>query len=172
MKINYVKGDATNPIVEKGKTAIIPHVCNVNGGWGAGFVLALSKKWKEPEKRYRKWFNGKLINEYDNSVVDFYLGAIDPIPVESNIIIINMLAQDGYKSKENTIPVRYWHLVHCMESVLDLLKRNKDIKNPIICAPKFACDLGGASWDVVEQLIEDIWIANGIPVTIYLWDEK
>jgi hypothetical protein len=161
MKINYVKGDATNPVVEKGTVALIPHVCNINGGWGAGFVLALSKKWKQPEQSYRELFENQN---------DFYLGAINPIPVESNIIIINMLAQDGFKSKENLIPVRYWHLVHCMESVLDFAKRN--IKNPTIHAPKFACDLGGASWDVVEQLIEDIWIANGIPVTIYLWDEK
>jgi hypothetical protein len=167
MKINYVKGDATNPVVEKDHVALIPHVCNINGGWGKGFVLALSKKWKQPEQSYREWFEGKK-SEFDGKSIEFCLGGIDPVPVESNVIVVNMLAQQGYKSKTNLIPVRYWHLVHCMESVLDFAKRN--IKNPTIHAPKFASDLGGASWDVVEQLIEDIWIENGIPVTIYLWE--
>lgn len=54
-KIKIVKGDATNPVIERGPIAVIPHVCNINGGWGKGFVLALSKKWKKPEQQYRKW---------------------------------------------------------------------------------------------------------------------
>lgn len=40
--IHYVTGDATEPIGEGEK--IIAHICNDQGGWGAGFVLALSKK--------------------------------------------------------------------------------------------------------------------------------
>ena len=41
ISINYLKGDATEPTK---KPAIICHVCNDIGGWGRGFVLALSKK--------------------------------------------------------------------------------------------------------------------------------
>jgi len=159
MKINYVKGDATDPVIEKDRVALIPHVCNINGGWGAGFVLALSKKWKQPEEEYRKWFKDQI---------DFALGAIDPINVEENIVVVNMLAQDGYKSKSNPMPVRYRALVHCMESVLNLAETN--ISRPAIHTCKFASDLGGLQWNTVEQLIEDIWIENGIPVTIYLWE--
>jgi O-acetyl-ADP-ribose deacetylase (regulator of RNase III) len=46
--INYIKGDATAPI-SKGEK-IICHICNDIGGWGKGFVLAISKRWKEPEE--------------------------------------------------------------------------------------------------------------------------
>ena len=49
-RINYVIGDATAPQGEGNK--IICHICNDVGGWGAGFVMALSKKWKQPVEEY------------------------------------------------------------------------------------------------------------------------
>ncbi len=52
--IVFLKGDATSPNMEGIK--IIAHICNDIGGWGKGFVLALSKRWQQPEKEYRKWF--------------------------------------------------------------------------------------------------------------------
>ncbi len=54
--IIYLKGDATEPIVTDGMR-IITHICNDKGRWGAGFVMALSRKWKEPEDEYRKLKN-------------------------------------------------------------------------------------------------------------------
>lgn len=48
MEILYIKGDATAPIGSGVK--VITHICNDIGGWGKGFVLALSKKWKMPEE--------------------------------------------------------------------------------------------------------------------------
>lgn len=47
--IKYVIGDATEPQGTGRK--IIAHVCNDCGGWGAGFVLALSAKDYRPESR-------------------------------------------------------------------------------------------------------------------------
>ncbi|MBM7418211.1 MULTISPECIES: hypothetical protein [Chryseobacterium] len=45
--ITHLKGDATNPQTEGNK--IITHICNDIGGWGKGFVLAISNRWKNPE---------------------------------------------------------------------------------------------------------------------------
>ena len=50
MKIKYVVGDATSPQVEENTPFIIVHVCNNKNRWGAGFVKALSSKWKQPER--------------------------------------------------------------------------------------------------------------------------
>ena len=55
MEILYIKGDATAPIGSGVK--VITHICNDIGGWGKGFVLALSKKWKMPEEAYRQWYS-------------------------------------------------------------------------------------------------------------------
>jgi O-acetyl-ADP-ribose deacetylase (regulator of RNase III) len=43
-EISYVKGDATSPQARGIK--IIGHVCNDLGGWGKGFVLAVSRRWR------------------------------------------------------------------------------------------------------------------------------
>ena len=51
-KINYLVGDATRPVGEGVK--LIIHCCNDIGAWGAGFVVALSKRWEGPEKCYRE----------------------------------------------------------------------------------------------------------------------
>ncbi len=40
--IRYIKGDATQP--QAGGNKVIAHVCNDLGGWGKGFVMAISKR--------------------------------------------------------------------------------------------------------------------------------
>ncbi|MFI2203484.1 Appr-1-p processing protein [Streptomyces sp. NPDC020192] len=65
--ITYIRGDATVPLA-KG-TKVIAHVCNDIGGWGKGFVLALSRRWPEPERAYRAWHRDRARN-------DFALGAV------------------------------------------------------------------------------------------------
>ena len=73
-EINYIKGDATSPVSKGEKT--ICHICNDLGGWGKGFVLAISKRWKEPEAEYRKWYIEKN---------NFSLGEVQFVQVEKYI---------------------------------------------------------------------------------------
>lgn len=48
--LTLVQGDATEPqTTTPHEICIIPHVCNDLGGWGAGFVVALSKKFGESQ---------------------------------------------------------------------------------------------------------------------------
>lgn len=63
--ITYVRGDATAPRGEGVK--LIVHCCNDPGGWGRGFVLALSRRWPEPEAAYRELVNrGLAVTVYDH----------------------------------------------------------------------------------------------------------
>lgn len=48
--LTFVRGDATNPQAKGPK--VIAHICNDRGAWGKGFVLAISKRWPEPEAAY------------------------------------------------------------------------------------------------------------------------
>ena len=68
MSIQYRTGDATQP--ETDGPAIIVHCCNDNGGWGRGFVVAISKRWREPETAYR-------------ALTERVLGAVELVPVTS-----------------------------------------------------------------------------------------
>jgi O-acetyl-ADP-ribose deacetylase (regulator of RNase III) len=86
MEIRYVKGDATNPIGQGNK--VIVHVCNDVGGWGKGFVMAISKRWKQPENSYREWWKSSR---------NFELGEVQFVQVEPTIWIANLIGQHDIK---------------------------------------------------------------------------
>jgi|SRR5690606_24360317 len=163
--MNYRIGDVTYPQTKN--PCIIPHIVNNVGLWGSGVVVAISKRWKEPEKRYRE---GRL-----------KLGETQFIGVESDkapypIIIANMCAQkgvgrgDSYKiGKMNYIqpPIRYDCLLECMLKVGKAAWENK----LEIHAPKFGSDRAGGDWTKIEGMIKEIWENNGISVDIYEYEE-
>lgn len=147
-KINYITGDATNPQGDGVK--IIPHVCNDIGGWGAGFVLALSKKWKEPEAEYR----GKR---------SYMIGNVQLVRVEEDTYVFNMIAQHlTRKDEDGDAPIRYGRLMDCLRSLNQISKQ----LNASIHCPKFGSDLAGGNWDCIEHMLKEI-IEPQIPVTVY-----
>lgn len=82
--IHYLKGDATRPVK---LPAMIPHIVNDLGAWGAGFVIAITKRFGPgPEYSYRLWAQSKE---------DFRLGKIQIVNVYNNIHVVNMIAQSG-----------------------------------------------------------------------------
>jgi len=107
MNINYVIGDATNPAGDDPK--IIVHVCNDIGGWGRGFVVALSKRWPEPEQSYRAWHRGE-------EKTLFALGEVQFVQVADNIWVANMIGQRDVRTVSGVPPVRY-------EAIRNALKR-------------------------------------------------
>ena len=146
--INYVKGDATSPQGEGLK--IIPHVCNDIGGWGSGFVVALSRKWSEPERHYR------AKNEY-------VLGDVDFIKVEDDIIVANMIAQHNVITNlkaGDKPPIRYYALTEAMYKVNEFAKQS----NASIHAPMFGSGLAGGDWNKIEDILRRV---TSVPVTIY-----
>jgi hypothetical protein len=51
--IQYRIGDATALTTDGNK--LIAHICNDIGGWGKGFVLAISIRWPQPDAAYLEW---------------------------------------------------------------------------------------------------------------------
>lgn len=151
--INYQIGDATNPIANGNK--VIVHVCNDVGGWGKGFVVALSKKWKEPEQEYRKWFKSKE---------NFELGKVQFVQVEEDLWIANMIAQrDTKPSPEGIPPIREVYVHQCLEQVREFAQNN----NCSIHMPRIGCGLAGGKWENIEPLIKISLNAFGISTTVY-----
>lgn len=150
-KLSYIIGDATNPIGDGHKYII--HICNNKNGWGAGFVLALSKRWTKPEASYRAWARNASL---------FKLGEIQIVEVEDDISVINMIAQDGFGEDGNP-PIRYNHLKTCLEKVAILLRD----KNSKVVGPRIGCGLAGGNWITIEAIINETLISQGIDVEIY-----
>ena len=152
--ITYLKGDATAPLVDGNK--IIVHICNDLGGWGKGFVLAISKKWLEPEKAYREWHKNKADN-------DFALGATQVIQVLEDVFVGNMIAQEGLKRVNNMAPIRYEAVKYCLSKIaIEAGKLNASIH-----MPRIGCGLAGGKWEEIEPIITETLSNNDIEVYVY-----
>ncbi|MFI9168831.1 macro domain-containing protein [Streptomyces lincolnensis] len=153
-EITYVQGDATVPSV-KG-TKIVAHVCNDIGGWGKGFVLALSRRWPEPERAYRAWHRGRASN-------DFGLGAAQFVRVEPHVWVANMVGQRGIRTGSKGVPVRY----EAIDAALGRLAEKATELGASVHMPRIGCGLAGGKWSRVEPLIVERLARRGIAVTVY-----
>jgi hypothetical protein len=165
MTIQYIVGDCLNdaPCFKK---KIICHVNNDIGGWGSGFVVNLSKRWKKPEEAYRKWhkFAHYSLGE---STIAFKLGNVQPVAVEAGTIVINMIAQHNTITTDpGSKPIRYAALVSCMSKAAAIAKK---LDGEFHC-PMFGAGLAGGNWDFIEELINEIWA--DFPVYIYKFEQK
>ncbi|MGW3175263.1 macro domain-containing protein [Streptomyces sp. NPDC001153] len=153
-EITYVRGDATVPSVKGVK--VIAHVCNDIGGWGKGFVLALSRRWPEPEAAYRAWHR-------DRAHSDFGLGAVQLVRVEPYVWVANMIGQRGIRRGSKGVPVRY----EAIDTALDRLAGEVTELGASVHMPRIGCGLAGGTWSRIEPLITERLVKRGIAVTVY-----
>ncbi|UXY31182.1 macro domain-containing protein [Streptomyces sp. HUAS TT20] len=153
-EITYVRGDATVPSVKGVK--VIAHVCNDIGGWGKGFVLALSRRWPEPEAEYRAWHRHRASN-------DFGLGAIQLVRAERYVWVANMIGQRGTRTGSKGVPVRY----EAIDTALARLADEVIELGASVHMPRIGCGLAGGKWSRIEPLIMERLVRRGIAVTVY-----
>jgi len=152
--ITYLKGDATAPGTIGNK--IICHVCNDIGGWGKGFVVAISKKWPQPEAAYRAWYRDRNDN-------DFALGGVQLVQVEPELWVANMIGQHGIKREGSKPPIRY----EAIEVALKQVAEEAMTHSANIHMPRIGCGLAGGTWDKIEPIILRTLCDKGIEVFVY-----
>lgn len=165
--LKIVTGDATQPQKSaENEIVMIPHCCNNIGAWGAGFVLALSKRWKLPEQTYKSFCE----NNKDNNI----LGEVCFAKIDNYLVVANMIGQNGVVSSKNPKPIKYSALIEAMKKVSGYIKMiENQVSNPVVIhCPKFGSDLAGGSWELIEELINEIWIENGHNVVVYEYIRK
>lgn len=155
VELRYAQGDATDP--SGTGPQIIAHVCNDIGGWGRGFVMALSRRGKEPEIAYRTWYR-------DRSTNDFALGAVQLVPVHQNLWVANMIGQHGIRrGGSGAPPVRY----EAIQQALGRLGDHALNLRASVHMPRIGAGLAGGEWSRIEPLIAKQLCERGIAVTIY-----
>jgi O-acetyl-ADP-ribose deacetylase (regulator of RNase III) len=152
--IQYVRGDATQPQAKGNR--IVAHICNDLGGWGKGFVLAVSRRWPEPEAAYRRWHK-------DRSKNDFALGAVQVVRVEPYLWVANMIAQRGMKTGSNGPPIRYEAVRACLRA---LAVEAREL-GASVHMPRIGCGLAGGRWEEIEPILVDELTSRGVEVTVY-----
>ncbi len=155
-EIKYITGDATHPVGTGNK--VIVHICNDIGGWGKGFVMAISKRWKGPEQSYRAWFTAKE---------NFELGEVQFVQVEPAIWVANLIGQHKIKTDSLGIPpIRYEAVSKGLEKVAQFARE----KNASVHMPRIGCGLAGGTWDKMEPIIQSSLREKQIEVIVYDFD--
>lgn len=159
--IQHVQGDATHP--QGDGTKVIAHVVNDEGKWGRGFVLSISKRWKEPEEYY--------LLQHKNARwkrAEFELGLLQWVCVEigdDGIFVVNMIAQHGLRSKDNPVPLKYDALEKCLTTLAEGVRGLQDHRKISVHMPKIGSGLAGGHWPKIELLVDEVmW---DLPVFVY-----
>ena len=158
MSLTYVRADATQP--QSAGKLIIAHVCNDSGGWGRGFVTALSKRSPLPERAFRRWF------AEENS--DFALGAVQFVAVADGVWVANMIGQHDIRRKGQSgpPPVRY----EAIETALGRVAERALQEGARVQMPRIGCGLAGGKWEKIEPLIQRQLCERGVEVVVCDWD--
>jgi hypothetical protein len=143
MKI--IKGNFFDYVSED-KNIIVPHVCNNVQKFGAGFAKSIALKWPIVRSKFLDF----------NAI----LGEVQFVDVDK-LTVANMIAQDGVKSIKDKKPLRYTHLIKCMNTVGAFAKKS----NAEIHTIKFGSNLAGGTWEFIEELIYELW--DELPVFVY-----
>lgn len=141
--ITYFIGDATQPHGQGRK--IIAHIVNDIGAWGAGFVLALSKRSRAPELAYKQWFAQRDHN-------DFALGSVQFVEFATDVEVANMIGQHGIASRATraaTPPVCY----DAIERALEIVAARALETGACVHLPRIGCGLAGGTWDEIEPIL-------------------
>lgn len=152
--LRFTRGDATSPQAAGPK--LIAHVCNDLGGWGKGFVVAVSRRWPEPERDYRAWHRERARN-------DFALGAVRVVQVRPDTWVANMIGQHGMRTGSKGPPIRYDAVDRCLGTLAGHAER----LGASVHLPRIGTGLAGGRWEHIEPLIVERLCARDIPTIVY-----
>ena len=118
--------------------------------------MALSKKWKAPEKEYKAWAK---------SGEQFQLGEVQFVQVEPDTWVANMIGQRDIKRKDiqGIPPIRYDAVEQALSKVSTFAKQHE----ATVHMPRIGCGLAGGTWDKMEPIINNELVKNGVAVTVY-----
>lgn len=177
-RLLHYRGDVCYPqCFTKDEIVIIPHCCNNLGIMGAGVAVSIAKRWPNGVKPY---FHLKRTSP--NGLKNMLGECLCGLEPQDRVIVANMIAQDGLIGVKNPKPIRYWALLKAMQSVLSIVGSmisNLNIptdeldipKNRVVFhCPKFGSKLAGGKWELVEELIQEIWVDKGFNVVVYEYE--
>ena len=141
--LTHHRGDviaAARALAMTGQSTVLTHVVNDRGGWGRGFVLALSRVWPEPEERYRAWAAGQTRGP------GLTLGVVQLVQVEPSLLVANCCAQAGYSTPGHPA-FRPQAMGQCLSKLAARLPDHTFLM------PRIGSGLGGYAWADVEPIV-------------------
>jgi O-acetyl-ADP-ribose deacetylase (regulator of RNase III) len=119
-------------------------------------VVALSKRWPEPEQHYRDWHRGQ-------EKTLFALGEVQLVQVAEAMWVANLIGQRDVRTVGGVPPVRYEAIRKGLRSVAEEARR----LGASVHRPRIGCGLAGGKWEEVGKIVEDELANRGVSVTVY-----
>lgn len=152
----------------------ICHQVNCQGRMGSGIAKQIRERWPVVYEQYTACFREREEKitemcggfEYQLDVSETLLGHLQQVKLSDTQTVINMFAQQyyGYDSKRYTSYDAFWS---CLSGIRDSVPRGSKIGFPA----KIGCGLGGANWEVIFRMIEQV-LAEDFEVYIYILEEE
>ena len=147
--------------ITKSNADYICHQVNCQGVMGSGVAKAIRDKWPQVYEEYKKFFE-----DTRNRLLSYYTLKIPPIDVSQHILgqiqkievdphnakyVINMFAQEwyGYDGVRYTSYDAFWECLHH-------IKETARPKSTIAFPYKIGCERGGANWNIISTMIEEV----------------
>lgn len=137
---------------------LILHQTNCRGKMGSGVAKQIRDKWSEVYDEYRN-----LVGQYSNPASLLGISQIVLVNPIDNQYVVNLFSQlnYGYDGQRYT---DYEALYVALEETARFARTH----NLSVALPKFmGCDRGGASWDIVYAMIEEVFKNHTQPIVIY-----
>ena len=160
MKGNYkiVNKSIIDLDFDKYPAIVLTHVVNNIGKFGAGVSGVIAKKWPSVLVDYKLFWRQRALGDD----ITTFVQNDEP---RSILFIRSMIAQEGIRTQKNYCPLNYGALMPCMEKICESYNWN----DFVICCPKFGAGLAGGDWGIIEDMIKNIWVNNGVDVIVYDW---
>ena len=152
----------------------ICHQVNCQGRMGSGIAKQIKERWPVVYKEYMAGFEERrkeveeLCDQWETQidVSETLLGHLQQIKVNDKQTVINMFAQQyyGYDGKRYTSYDAFWA---CLGGIRDSVPKGSKIGFPA----KIGCGLGGANWEVIFRMIEQV-LGEDYEVYIYMLKEE
>lgn len=154
-----------NSDITDSKAQLICHQVNCQGKMNSGVAKSIKDKFPTAYNMYMQMTNNR----------QHHLGAVQYVRLPdgernnwSDQYIVNMFAQDryGYDGFKYT---NYEAFYNCLKDIKDFIK-NHSIVSTIAFPYKIGCDRGGASWNIILAMIDDVF--NDIDIIIEIHSLK
>ena len=164
MGIHYKTGNLLDAPVD-----YICHQVNCQGRMASGIAKQIRDRWPIVYEQYMAGINERrkkveeLCGQWESQidVSETLLGHGQNIPVSDNLTVINMFSQQyyGYDGKKYTSYDAFWD---CLQGIALTVPKGSKIGFPY----NIGCGLGGASWPVIFQMIDEV-LSEDFQVYIY-----
>jgi hypothetical protein len=153
-RINYLRGDALSR-QSAGPVVVAQVVNDATANWGGrGFASGVRGRLPQVQDDFKRWAQ---INR-----AQFRLGNSRLSTVDADFSVFSMICQEGYGLSEQP-RLRYGALQRCLVELAAAARK----LSASVQMPRIGAGLAGGEWEIIEELIEQEVVREGVSVTVY-----